>query len=426
MTVNEAIAYIDNYTWSTSKMGLERTQELLAKMGNPEKSLKFVHVTGSNGKGSTCVMVESVLRAAGYKTGLFTSPYVCDFNERIQVGRKNISNEELAEITGYVASFADKMEDHPTQFELITAIGMEYFKRCGCEIVVLEVGMGGAMDSTNVIQSPEVCAFTNIGLEHTEYLGSTLEEIATTKGGIIKKGATVVCYDGEPSVGEVLKSISEEKGNKCVFASKSELKSQTVGIDGQAFEYKGESFEIKLLGKHQLYNASVAIEIVSALRDRGYQISDEALKDGLKNAVWPARFEILRRNPLFILDGGHNPQCAMALADTLKDVLKDAGGKAVFLTGTLKDKDYMQIADIISEYADELVIVTPDNPRALAAKEYAKVFTDKGIRAVAKDSVASGVDEVLKIAGNRPVVAFGSLYMAGEIRRLVLSKQKIL
>lgn len=421
MTVKEAVDYIDNFTWSTSKLGLERTRELLEKMGNPQDSLRFVHVTGSNGKGSTCVMTESVLRAAGYKTGLFTSPYVCDFNERIQVNRENISDEALADITGYVASFADAMEDHPTQFELITAIGMEYFKRCGCEIVVLEVGMGGAMDSTNVIKNPEVCAFTNIGLEHTEYLGNTLLEIATTKGGIIKAGATVVCYDGEPEVNDVLLKISEDKGNKCIFASGNDIESLSVTIDGQRFTYKGREYDIRLLGRHQLYNASVAIEIIEALRAGGFKISEDALKCGLKNAVWPARFEILRREPLFILDGGHNPQCAQALADTLKDVLKDVnGGKAIFLTGTLKDKDYHKIAGIISAYAEKLVIVTPDNPRALPAKSYAEVFTNMGIEAVACDSVAAGVTEVLRISGNKPVVAFGSLYMAGEIRRLVL------
>lgn len=418
MTVKEAVAYIDNYTWSTSKMGLERTTELLDKMGNPQNSLKFVHVTGSNGKGSTCVMTESVLRAAGYKTGLFTSPYVCDFNERIQVNRVNISDVDLADITGYVAKIADAMEDHPTQFELITAIGMEYFKRCGCDIVVLEVGMGGAMDSTNVIQNPEVCAFTNIGLEHTEYLGNTLTEIATTKGGIIKAGATVVCYDGEPEVNEVLKRISDDLADKCVFASKSELRSIDVTIDGQKFEYKGSEYDITLLGRHQLYNASVAIEIIEALRERGYEISDTALKTGLNKAVWPARFEILRKEPLFILDGGHNPQCAQALSDTLKDILD----KAIFLTGTLKDKDYMQIASIIAPYAEKVVTVTPDNPRALPAKSYAEVFNEMGIEAVYKESVAAGVEEVLNTAEGKPVVAFGSLYMAGEIRRLVLGQ----
>lgn len=417
MTVDEAIAYIDNYTWSTSKLGLERTRELLDMMGNPQDELKFVHVTGSNGKGSTCVMVESVLRAAGYKTGLFTSPYVCDFNERIQVNRVNIDNDTLAEITGYVAAYADSMEDHPTQFELITAIGMEYFKRCKCDIVVLEVGMGGAMDSTNVISNPEVCAFTNIGLEHTEYLGNTLVEIATTKGGIIKPGATVVCYDGEPVVSEVLRNIADRMGNRFIMADKSQINDVTIDIHGQRFVYRGRGVVVNLLGRHQLYNASVAIEIIDALRDRGYNIPETALTKGLESAEWPARFEILREDPLFILDGGHNPQCAMALADTLRDILK--GEKAVFLTGTLRDKDYRQIADIIAPYAEKLVIVTPDNPRALNASEYAAVYKAMGIEAVAMDSVRAGAEEVLKAAGNKPVVAFGSLYMAGEIRRIV-------
>ncbi|MBQ7581372.1 MAG: bifunctional folylpolyglutamate synthase/dihydrofolate synthase, partial [Lachnospiraceae bacterium] len=320
MTVSEEIAYIENYTWSTSKMGLERTQELLAKMGDPQKKLKFVHITGSNGKGSTCAMTASVLTAAGYRTGMYTSPHVCDFNERMQIDGAYIDDEALAEITEYVAGIADGMEDHPSQFELVTAIAMEYFYREKCDIVMLEVGMGGALDSTNVIDAPVVAAFTNIGLEHTEYLGNTLTEIAKTKAGIIKKGCHVICYDSEPEAVDTIREICKEMNVPFTLVSKrAEL--LNVSTDGQKFRYRDKIYEIGLLGEHQLRNAEVALEILKVLDGNGFPVTLPQLQKGLAETKWPARFEVLKRDPLFILDGGHNPQCALALTETLNQVL---------------------------------------------------------------------------------------------------------
>ena len=200
MTPQEAIDYIEQFTWSTTKLGLERTQALLRALGDPQKKLKFIHVAGSNGKGSTCAMLAAILRSAGYRTGLYISPYIQDFCERMQIDGENVPGDKLAEITERVRVIADAMEDHPSQFELVTAIAMEYFCEARCDIVVLEVGMGGALDSTNAIDAPEVAVITNIGLEHTEYLGDTLEKIAATKAGIIKSGCSAVCYDGAPEV----------------------------------------------------------------------------------------------------------------------------------------------------------------------------------------------------------------------------------
>ncbi|MBO4414553.1 MAG: bifunctional folylpolyglutamate synthase/dihydrofolate synthase, partial [Lachnospiraceae bacterium] len=211
MTAKEAIEYIENYTWSTTKLGLDRTRILLAGLGDPQKKLKFVHITGSNGKGSTCALIDSILRCAGYRTGLYTSPYLVNFNERIKINGIDIPDDDLARITSRVREIADKMEDHPSQFELVTAVAMEYFYDQKCDIVVLEVGMGGALDSTNVIEAPEAAVFTNIGLEHTEYLGKTIEAIAETKGGIIKPGCDCVVYDGDKSAVDVLQNICLEK-----------------------------------------------------------------------------------------------------------------------------------------------------------------------------------------------------------------------
>ena len=421
MTGKEAIAYIEDYTWSTSKMGLERTFELLSKMKDPQKKLRFVHVTGSNGKGSTCSMVESVLRSAGYRTGLYTSPHVCDFYERIKVNNVSISADELAEITEYVAGFADAMEDHPSQFELVTAIAMEYFDRKNCDIVILEVGMGGALDSTNVIPAPLVAAFTNIGLEHTEYLGDTLTKIAATKAGIIKKGCSVVCYDSEKEATDTILKICEEKDVPFLLA-KDTAEMISVDLYGQKFRYLGDEYEISLLGHHQIRNAIVAIEIVKALGQQGVHISQEDLRRGLKEAKWPARFEVLKREPLFILDGGHNPQCALALIETLKAVLPDK--KVWFLTGVLADKDYEKIVDLIAPFALGAVCVPVDNPRALPADDYRNCFEARGIPAFSTESVGDGIAMIQKKAGEEAVVAFGSLYMAGNIRKLILNGKK--
>jgi len=416
MTIQEAIDYIENFTWSTSKMGLERTVELLARMGNPQKLPRFVHVTGSNGKGSTCSMVASVLTAAGLKTGMYISPHVCDFNERLQVNGQYITDDELAEITDYVSTIADAMEDHPSQFELVTAIGMEFFKRRGCDLVMLEVGMGGLLDSTNVIDAPLVAAFTNIGLEHTEYLGNTLEEIAITKGGIIKPGCFVVCYESEPEVVETLRKISSNQGATFTTAGRRQIESISTSLTGQKFRYQEQEYEIRLLGDHQLSNAAVALGIIDALRKKGVDIPEVAVKSGLAAARWPARFEVLKQEPLFILDGGHNPQCAEALVKALEQYLP--GEKVTFLTGVLADKDYKLIVDLIAPFASRCICVSPPNPRALDASSYAEAFRQAGIEAEAYDSVAKGTEEALKEQG--PVVAFGSLYMAGEIRAMVL------
>ena len=240
MTPQEAISYIENYTWSTTRLGLGRTRELLHAIGDPQKKLKFIHVAGSNGKGSTCAMLDAILRHAGYRTGLYTSPYIQDFCERMRVNGQNIPGEDLARITEQVRIHADVMEDHPSQFELVTAVAMQYFLEEHCDIVVLEVGMGGALDSTNVIDSPEVAVITNIGLEHTEYLGNTLSLIAEAKGGIIKPGCTAVLYDSEAETMETLQRICRELAVPYRISRESDLQSLSHDLNGQRFSWKGQ------------------------------------------------------------------------------------------------------------------------------------------------------------------------------------------
>ena len=420
MTSQEAVAYIENYTWSKTRLGLDRTRKLLQRMGDPQKNLKFIHVAGSNGKGSTCAMLDAILRSAGYRTGLYISPYIQDFCERIQVNGQNIPGEDLCRITEQVCVLADAMEDHPSQFELITAIAMQYFTEQCCDIVVLEVGMGGALDSTNVIDAPEAAVITNIGLEHTEYLGSTLTSIAEAKGGIIKPGCDAVCYDSESEVMAVLQKICREQHAVYYVSSESDLLSLSFDLNGQCFQWKGKEYFLSLLGAHQLRNAAVVLETVGVLRGRGWAVPEEAVSAGLASVRWPARFELLWREPLFILDGGHNPQCAEALVRNLEDYLP--GQKLTFLLGVLADKDYRRMLDLVTPYAKNFICVTPDSPRALPAAELAEVISGLGYPVLSADSIEAGIRQALDT--EQPVMAFGSLYLAGHVRTVFPKQMK--
>lgn len=412
MNTQEAIDYIENYTWSTTRLGLDRTRELLRRLGDPQKQLRFIHVTGSNGKGSTCAILDSVLRRAGYRTGLYTSPYICEFSERIRVDGENIPGEALAAITERVRAVADAMEDHPSQFELVTAIAMIYFLEAGCDIVVLEVGMGGALDSTNVIDAPEVAVFTNIGLEHTEYLGHTIEEIAATKGGIIKPGCNVVVYDTDRAAITTLSRICMDRRVPMRVADFGNIKPFSHNLHGQELEWKHSlKLHLPLLGEHQLHNLNVALEVIDVLRLRGFRITDEDITEGVGTVRWPARFEVLSFDPLFILDGGHNPQCADAMAHILSDYLPDT--KVTFLMGVLADKDYNAMLDSVTPYAARFVCVTPESPRALAGQELAGLLKSRGYDAQAREDIADAILTARSYPD--PVVAFGSLYMSGAI-----------
>lgn len=416
MTEREAIEYIENQGWSETRLGLDRIRALLAALGNPQEKLRFVHVAGSNGKGSTCAMLDSILRCAGYRTGLYTSPYIECFNERMRVNGEDISTAELTRVTERVKAIAEAMDDHPSQFELVTAVAMQYFYERRCDIVVLEVGMGGALDSTNVIPAPEVAVITNIGLEHTEYLGSTITEIAAAKVGIIKPGCSAVCYDGDSAATAVLEKACHSCGVSLHRADFAQLEAISETLDGQRFRYRGAEHTISLLGAHQLKNAAVVLETVDALRERDWDIPAQSVERGLLGAKWPARLEVLGRSPLFILDGGHNPQCASALAESLNRLLP--GEKSVFLMGVLADKDYAAMVDAVLPLAERFVCVTPESARALPAGELCEFLRERGAEAEMCGSMDDGILKALLAAGEDGcVISFGSLYMAGAVRR---------
>lgn len=415
MSIRETLDYIHSVCWKGSVPGLSRTNELLRRMGDPHKKLKFVHIAGTNGKGSTASMLASVFRKAGYKTGLYTSPYIIKFNERMQINGEMIPDEELCEITEGIRPHADTMEDSPTEFELVTCIAMEYFARNRCDIVILEVGMGGEFDSTNVIDCPEAAVIVNIGLDHTGVLGETVEEIAQAKAGIIK-GGSVVMYRSSPSVEAVFAHKCAETGAELRPADFGSIQLRDQGFWGQQFDCKGrENLELPLLGEHQRKNTAVVLETLDVLKTKGWSITEEHIREGLRTVSWPGRFELLRKEPVFFADGGHNPQCMESLAENIRSYLPGRGLTA--LVGVMADKDYMDMFAMVEPYITRFVTVTPDNPRALSAEDLGKALSAFRKPVTVCGSVAEGVrTAIAQTSQEEAVVAFGSLYMLGTVR----------
>ena len=415
MDYEKALAYINGVQWYGSKPGLERTRELLEKLGNPEKKLKFIHIAGTNGKGSCAAMLASVMTACGYKTGLFTSPYLFRFSERMKIGDQEIPNETLAALVSRIQPLADAMEDHPTEFELMTAAALLWYAEECCDIVVLEVGLGGRFDATNIIESPELSVIMNIGLDHTGVLGDTVEKIAFEKAGIIKPGCPCVLYQQEKAVEKVIEDCCRERNSRLVKADFRLIHAEFDSFEGQVFSYRGDAYAISLLGSHQLKNAAVAAEAVKVLREQGWELSQDDVEHGFYSAQWPARFEPVCMEPPVIVDGGHNPQCAETVRDNLLHYFPEK--RRVLLLGVLADKNYRELAEILAQAADCFVCVTPNSERALPAEQLRQELTTMGKKAEAADSIEAGIVRALALAGEDGMVcAVGSLYMAGDIR----------
>jgi len=416
MGIAETLEYIHNVKWQGVKPGLERTRELLKALGDPQDSLKFIHIAGTNGKGSTAACIASVLREAGYKTGLYTSPFIRCFNERMQVNGECISDEELICLTEEIRPVADAMSDPPTEFELITALAMKYFLYEDCDIVVLEVGMGGELDSTNVIDTPEVAVITSIGFDHVKELGPTISDIAGAKAGIIKKGGDVVIFGGEREVLEVFERVSAERGAVLHRADFSRIKEQVFSLEGVKLRIEPYSvISLPLTGSFQPNNAALAITALEVLRKKGYSISPQDIVAGLESVSWPGRFEVLGREPVFILDGAHNPQGAEAAAESLRRHFGDR--KVVFVVGVMADKDVEAMISHIAPMAGAFIAVRPRNPRAMGELSLAESLSRFGAPITACDSVRGGVALAVSTAGKDGIVcALGSLYFSDDVR----------
>lgn len=415
MTYEEALDYIHSVSWTFCKPGLDRIETLCRALGDPQNELRFVHVAGTNGKGSFCAMLDSILQKAGIHTGRYTSPYLRFFNERMCVDGAPISNEELAELTELVRPIADAMEDKPTEFELITAIGFEYFRRHGVEVVILEVGMGGRLDSTNLIRDPLLSVITGIALDHTAFLGDTVEAIAKEKAGIIKDGAPVLFGGDDESAARVIETVARERGSELCRVDYEQLTVRSMTLNGTEFDFGArEGLRLSLLGAYQPRNACVVLTAVDLLRGRGLAIEETAVREGLAAAEWCGRFEKLLDDPIFLFDGAHNPQGVASAVESLHIYFNE---KVYLLSGVLRDKDYHAIARDLSSVVERAFTMTPDNPRALPADEYAKTLRSVGIAAEEHDSLRKALTAALAAAkrDRKPLVCMGSLYTYAEL-----------
>ena len=417
MNIEETFDFIYSYTNPTRRTNLGRVRELLSLLGDPDKELKFVHVAGTNGKGSTCAMLSSILRKAGYKTALFTSPHILRYNERMQINGECIPDDDLIRATEKVKNAIEISVEKVNWFEMMMCTALVWFAEQKVDIVVFEVGLGGLLDATNVIDVPECAVITNIGLDHTHILGNTIKEIAEQKAGIIKAGGTVVAYRGSDVVEQVYEDKCREVGAELIKADFDSIREKKADIFGQTFDAEGmEDLHIPLAGGHQQKNASVVICTARALRAKGWNITDENIREGLDATVWPVRFEVVSRDPLFIIDGGHNPQCAEAVRDTLNALIPE-GTKIVFLTGILADKDYKEVIGILGSVSNEFVTVTPDSHRALESDELADFIEQSGFHVTPCSSIEEGIETAIRIADGGVVCCVGSLYLAGDVRR---------
>lgn len=419
--MSRALDYLLAVKWEGHKPGLSRTRALLEALGNPQKRLHFVHIAGTNGKGSTAAMIAACLTAAGLRTGLFTSPYLNRFHERIQVDGIPISDEDLESVTDALRPAAEAMADVPTEFELITAAGLLHFARQRCDLVVLEVGLGGLLDSTNVIDTPEVALITALGMDHVRELGPTLPDIATAKAGIIKPGGDVVLYPGTPETDAVITAACAGKGARLHPVDLSALTLRSRTLDGVVFDYGAlTALSLPLLGLYQPKNAATALTALTVLREKGWPVSGEAIRRGLARVVWPGRFELLRREPVFLLDGSHNPQGMAATAESLRTLFP--GRRFVFLLSVMADKDIAAMLDLLCPLAHRFFTVAAHTPRVLPAGDLAALLRARGMSAVPCATIEEGVARTLETG--QAACALGTLYFSGDVRRAFLSANR--
>jgi len=420
---NEALEYIEGTLKFGSILGLERIGKLLDLLGNPEKKLKFVHVAGTNGKGSTVAFLSSILIEAGYRVGMYTSPGLHRFNDRIRVNNHDIEDERLAAITGSVKEKIDLMVsenmESPTEFEIVTAIAFFYYLEMNCDIVVLEVGLGGRLDSTNIIPAPLVSIITTIDYDHMDILGNTLAEIAREKAGILKRGTELVLYPQQGEAENVIINTAKELEIPVHQVSFEDIEILDHDEYKQAFIKEGEVYILGILGEHQIKNAATAMEAVMVLREKGFIISEPQLKNGLSASRWPGRFEILSHKPLYVADGAHNLQGVEVLATNLRKYF--AGKRMIFIMGVLRDKKYEEMVKTVLPLADFFITITPDNSRALKAEELMEVIVKNGGKCIVADSISKAIKLALEKAGDDKVIcSFGSLYYISEVREAFL------
>lgn len=429
MNYEEARVYLDDAAKYGSVLGLDSITALLAGLDNPQRELKFVHIAGTNGKGSVQAYLAAVLKEAGYRVGRYISPTLFCYRERIQVDEAYIDRDSLARyvtrIAEVIRSLTARGISHPTVFEIETALSFLYFREQRCDLVLLEVGMGGREDATNVVDTTVLEVITSISMDHMGFLGSTLAEIAWQKAGIIKPGTLVVSAAQQPEAMEVIRAESEKTGSALRTVDPARLGRIRYGIERQLFDYGAmRDIEISLAGCYQIDNAALAVEAVEALRELGYRISEEQLRNGLKTAGWKGRFSVIGREPLFIMDGAHNRDGADRLVQSIRQYFP--GKKLYFIMGVFKDKEYDLIARMTAPLARHIVTIqTPDNPRALESTLLAETVARYNKNVEAAASIPQAVERCMALADKDDVIlAFGSLSFHGELLQAVEARRE--
>lgn len=447
MNYRETLEYIEEISSYGSLLGLDNIRELCRRMGNPQDSLRFVHIAGTNGKGSALAYISTILKSAGMKVGRYISPTIFEYRECIQVNGRSITKDALCEGMTYIKEICQQMVadggTHPTRFEIETALAFWYFVKKECDIVVLETGMGGETDATNLITTTEVAVLTSIAMDHMQFLGDTLPQITRQKAGIIKSGGDVVALEQVDEAAKVIQEVASQKGCKLIFSKDEDIKNVRYGIEKQRFDLKvvledteleglngadkqaekknevWKNLEIHLAGQYQIQNAAVAVKAVLALRERGFAITEKAIRKGLAETEWEGRFSVIAKKPLFVVDGAHNEDAAQKLAQSIEFYFKDK--RIIYILGILKDKEYKKIIDLTHRFADQIITITPpNNPRGMHAYDLAKEVAKVHPNVTAVDSLEEAVEMSYLLAGKDDVIlAFGSLSYLGQLIKIV-------
>lgn len=431
MNYNEALQFIHESHKFGMRLGLDNIKKLLELLGDPQNNLKIIHVAGTNGKGSTCSFISSILKESGYKVGLYTSPFLETFTERIRVNGENIREEEVGKIVSLIKEKIEIMVSegysYPTEFEIVTAMAFYYYNQEKVDFVALEVGLGGRYDATNVIDKPVVSAITSISLDHTGILGDTLAKIAFEKGGIIKEDCPTIVYPQQEEASEVIKNICAEKKSKYIECDFKNIEIKSSNINSQIYNcnINGKELrdlEIKLIGDHQIKNSIVALNVIEYLNDiKITNISEENIRKGLLETKWPGRIEKISENPMFIIDGAHNEEGAKSLANSIDKYFENKN--KILVIGMLEDKDIESVLDLLIPKFNNVITTTPDNPRAIDANKLKEKIERYNIEVTCKPNIKEAVDYALEISNKDDVIiSAGSLYMIGNVRTIIVNK----
>ena len=423
MNYEEAMNFIQNTNKFGSVLGLDNIRELLERLGNPQDQLRVVHIAGTNGKGSTLAFLAGIFRESGYRAGRYVSPASFSYEERFRINEENISKKDLCFYMEKIKNVAEEMVkdglSHPTMFEIETALSFLYFLDKKVDVVLLETGMGGRLDATNVVKKPIATVIASIGMDHMQFLGDILEKIASEKAGIIKEGCPVISYDNTKEVNEVIKNKAKQMHAKVTFVNSAGIRVLQESLNGESFSYRSsdgrwyEKIEIPLLGRHQINNAALALETLNVIKNY-YCISDFQTEDGMRKTIWRGRIEILEREPMVICDGAHNPDGAKSLLSFLQNNFTNQ--RLIYIMGVLSDKDYEQMVQILAPAADKIYTVAPDNPRALSSRELCNCISKYHQNVEERQRLAECLSEVRQKAEKDDVIIIcGTLSFQNEL-----------